>query len=137
MSGRRPGRSARQKYRHEIRVPLALVGAIPLAGLRWAPGDRWQSWGRAMKDKPTTAAIPELGFYCFSLDDHLPVTPAWQESSVGGHLPEDEVHLWFVDLDRFEEPLEIILRTLATDELARALRFRFDIDRRRFIVRRG
>jgi len=90
-----------------------------------------------MKDKPTTAAIVELGFYRFSSDDHLPVTLAWQESSHGAHLLEDEVHLWFVDLDRFEEPLEIIRETLAADEQARASRFRFDTDRRRFVVRRG
>ncbi len=52
-------------------------------------------------------------------------------------LPENEVHLWRVDLDSLRESESCWQKILSADELARASRFRFAIDRRRFVVSRG
>lgn len=51
-------------------------------------------------------------------------------------LPEDEVHLWLIELDQPCE-LESLSESLSDDERAKAQRYRFDRDRRRSIVRRA
>jgi len=48
-----------------------------------------------------------------------------------------EVHVWRADLNVTPERLTLLRATLADDEMARANRFRFDVDRRRFVGRRG
>jgi len=54
----------------------------------------------------------------------------------GGGLPEDEVHIWEVDLDCPPERSPALLDCLSQDERARAQRFRFDRDRDRFVAAR-
>ena len=52
-------------------------------------------------------------------------------------LDGDEVHVWRAFLDVAPERVAALHHTLATDERERAERFRFPIDRARFIVARG
>lgn len=52
-------------------------------------------------------------------------------------LDNNEVHVWRSELDLSEAELRKLAKTLALDEQARAARFRFPRDRRRFIVARG
>jgi 4'-phosphopantetheinyl transferase len=52
-------------------------------------------------------------------------------------LPENEVHLWRADLDSLRESEHRWQIILSADESARASRFRFAIDRQRFVVSRG
>lgn len=52
-------------------------------------------------------------------------------------LGEDEIHLWHAWLDQPVERVEQLAQTLSADEAARAARFHFERDRRRFIVARG
>jgi 4'-phosphopantetheinyl transferase len=52
-------------------------------------------------------------------------------------LPGDEIHIWQVSLDQSSELLDRLLETLSGDERARAGRFHFERDRRRFICARA
>jgi 4'-phosphopantetheinyl transferase len=52
-------------------------------------------------------------------------------------LPRDQVHLWKVRLNQTETQLRLLEQTLTSDELARAERFHFERDRRRFIAAHG
>ncbi len=52
-------------------------------------------------------------------------------------LGEAEIHLWSVPLDPSPEEVASLQELLDPDEMKRALRFRFDRHRRRFIVGRG
>lgn len=52
-------------------------------------------------------------------------------------LPNDEVHAWWVPLDPPDAVQAALLATLSEDELARAGRFRFEDDRRRYVASRG
>jgi 4'-phosphopantetheinyl transferase len=52
-------------------------------------------------------------------------------------LREGDVHVWRVRLDVPRASLEAHARSLGPDEEARALRFRFDEDRSRFVVAHG
>lgn len=52
-------------------------------------------------------------------------------------LPAGEVHVWRVDLDADDIQVADLVETLAPEELERAAAFRFERDRRRFIVGRG
>src|ERR1700693_11304 len=52
-------------------------------------------------------------------------------------LGGDEVHVWRANLDPGPSQIQEFLRTLASDERARAERFRFEKDREHFIVGRG
>jgi 4'-phosphopantetheinyl transferase len=51
--------------------------------------------------------------------------------------PEDEVHVWRVELDLPVSRMQHLARTLSPGELDRASRFRSLYDRNRFIARRG
>jgi 4'-phosphopantetheinyl transferase len=53
------------------------------------------------------------------------------------HLARDEVHCWYVDLDVPPETEAACCATLSGDERRRGARFRFDRDRRRFVVAHG
>lgn len=52
-------------------------------------------------------------------------------------LGEREIQIWRVNLDRLQADVTALERCLAADETARADRFRFDRDRRRYVVTRG
>jgi len=56
---------------------------------------------------------------------------------VPGLLPIDRVDLWTVSLPVSAEHYERLSRSLSGDEMARADRFKFERDRRRFVVGRG
>jgi 4'-phosphopantetheinyl transferase len=60
--------------------------------------------------------------------------PSWTIPSVHPSLSADEVHVWRASLNR---PAADYARLLSRDEQARADRFRFEQERRRFIVGRG
>src|SRR5262245_15088668 len=57
-----------------------------------------------------------------------PGRPAW---------PKDEVHVWRATLDWPVDSLAGLERTLSADEEQRMRRFRFEDDRRRYLVGRG
>lgn len=48
-----------------------------------------------------------------------------------------DVHVWLAELEQPERTLQRLTHLLASDELLRAQRFRFERDRRHFIVARG
>jgi 4'-phosphopantetheinyl transferase len=52
-------------------------------------------------------------------------------------LPDDEVHLWRVDLDAIRSEEFHWLKVLSEDEAKRAARFHFPVDRERFIASRA
>jgi 4'-phosphopantetheinyl transferase len=52
-------------------------------------------------------------------------------------LSAEEIHLWFLDLAVSAEEIARFRSLLSPDEIARADRYHFDRDRRRFIVARG
>ncbi|HVI08656.1 MAG TPA: 4'-phosphopantetheinyl transferase superfamily protein [Candidatus Binatia bacterium] len=53
------------------------------------------------------------------------------------HLPEDEVHVWRLDLEAMQSGHERWLKLLSPDELVRASRFHFDRDRQRYAAGRA
>jgi 4'-phosphopantetheinyl transferase len=59
---------------------------------------------------------------------------SWTRSSVHPALSGDEVHVWRASLD---QPAADYAMLLSTDEQGRGERFRFEQERRRFIVGRG
>ena len=61
----------------------------------------------------------------------------WLAPATNSALPNDEVHVWRADLDRPRLELGVLYGMLSRDELERAVRFRFERDRNRFIARRG
>jgi len=50
---------------------------------------------------------------------------------------QTEVHVWIIPLDAAEDKVAVCEATLSDDELARANRYRFARDRRRFVMARG
>lgn len=52
-------------------------------------------------------------------------------------LPSDEVHTWYASLDLSPQRLQRLASLLSPDEQARAERFYFERDRKRFIAGRG
>lgn len=52
-------------------------------------------------------------------------------------ITSSEVHVWRAKLDRPSTDVEQFVRVLAVDERQRAERFRFEKDRRKFVVARG
>lgn len=67
-----------------------------------------------------------------------PATQAqWSSCPAKVSLPDNEVHVWAVSLDVAENIVTQLSSSLSTDERQRASCFRFEVDRRRFIVARG
>jgi 4'-phosphopantetheinyl transferase len=52
-------------------------------------------------------------------------------------LPEEEVHLWRIDLSALRTGEDRWQRILSSDEAARAARYRFQVDRQRYAISRG
>lgn len=61
----------------------------------------------------------------------------WSSPPLHLALTTDEVHVWRASLDQPESVLRRLRTTLSADEAARAARFHFERDRRRFTVARG
>jgi 4'-phosphopantetheinyl transferase len=61
----------------------------------------------------------------------------WQPSATPLTLPPGIVHIWQAALDQSAALVTQLEQLLSDDERARAARFRFERDRRRFIVARG
>lgn len=66
-----------------------------------------------------------------------PSSHLWRSPASALTLPPDTVHLWQVSLDQPTALVVLLEQLLSVDERARAARFRFERDRRRFIVARG
>jgi 4'-phosphopantetheinyl transferase len=67
----------------------------------------------------------------------MPSQPQWNFPSNGLALAPADVHVWQVALDQPDEGIAQFRATLSVDERARADRFHFDRDRRRYVVARG
>lgn len=52
-------------------------------------------------------------------------------------LRDEAVHVWSAELDAPQWPVAALEQTLSADELRRAARYHFAVDRRRFVVRRA
>lgn len=61
----------------------------------------------------------------------------WNPAPESPTLAPNEIHIWRVALDVTALEMRRLRRTLSADELARAARFHFHRDRRRFIAARG
>ncbi|MBW4600747.1 MAG: 4'-phosphopantetheinyl transferase superfamily protein [Calothrix sp. FI2-JRJ7] len=61
----------------------------------------------------------------------------WQPAPSCLSLSPHDVHLWRIQLVRTETELQDLRDVLSSDEITRALRFRFEKDRQRFIAGRG
>lgn len=66
-----------------------------------------------------------------------PVNPAWLPPSASCSLSSVDVHIWRSWLDQPAWRVQQLVQTLSADECVRANRFRFEIDRTRFIVARS
>lgn len=61
----------------------------------------------------------------------------WGLSPANVILSQDDIHVWCASLDQPAPRLQWLMQMLNTDERARAERFYFEQDRKRFIVGRG
>jgi len=61
----------------------------------------------------------------------------WQPPPPRLNLVSDEIHVWRVSMAHPPFPMALLWRQLNPDELTRAQRYRFERDRRRFVVARG
>ncbi len=64
---------------------------------------------------------------------HLP----WQPGPASPELAPDDLHLWLAQLDLSDHDVRALYQTLSPDEQARARKFQFADDTRRFAVARG
>ena len=61
----------------------------------------------------------------------------WQDFQHFPQLQQDRVHVWRANLDSASSKRETLINILSADEIERANRFRFDLDRARFIAARA
>lgn len=54
-----------------------------------------------------------------------------------GRLPQDEVHVWYIDLSAWEKEVESLLPLLNQEEQERAARFKFSVPRNQFVISRA
>jgi 4'-phosphopantetheinyl transferase len=62
---------------------------------------------------------------------------SWSDPPLKPALTADEVHVWQIVLNRPIDEVEELQTLLASEEISRADRFRFERDRRRFVVVHG
>jgi hypothetical protein len=62
---------------------------------------------------------------------------SWPDPPINPALAADEVHVWRIALNRPIEDVQGLQTLLASEEISRADRFRFEKDRQRFVVVRG
>jgi len=76
---------------------------------------------------------------CFEFGSvkRMPLNCVWLLALSDLRLADNEVHLWRAWLEQPTICLRLLYRLLSVDERHRAGRFRFDLDRNRFIARRG
>ena len=82
----------------------------------------------------------ELQWCQLAMADLLGATPVfrnWAAPGTGPHLSLGEVQLWFADLDIPADAVADCEQLLSVAERDRAAKYRFVVDRRRFIVRRA
>jgi 4'-phosphopantetheinyl transferase len=70
-------------------------------------------------------------------DTRAGVESAWEAPPLRPRTSLDEVHVWRAHIDVGGEHLAGFWSTLSEDERARAFRFHFETDRRRFVAARG
>lgn len=68
---------------------------------------------------------------------HSAAPEPWPAGPEAPELPADEVHVWRAELRPDAARSRALERLLATDERARAARFRFEPDARRYTIARG
>jgi 4'-phosphopantetheinyl transferase len=61
----------------------------------------------------------------------------WSAPPVGLRLPANDIHVWRASLEQPVTVIQNLQQTLTADEVTRANRLYFDIDRNRFIVAHG
>lgn len=71
------------------------------------------------------------------MSEPINITDSGTQIEAPRALPEDEVHLWRVDLDALGDDEARWKEVLSSDESTRASRFHFPHDRQRFIAARG
>ncbi len=64
-------------------------------------------------------------------------TSPWRPGPAHFEITREELHLWLARLDPPIRSVSLLYQTLSPDEQDRARRFRFEEDRRRFVVARG
>ena len=64
-------------------------------------------------------------------------TSPWRPGPANPKITREELHLWLARLDLPDRPVTVLYQTLSPDEQERARRFRFEEDKRRFVVARG
>lgn len=57
--------------------------------------------------------------------------------NLDGSLPQDEVHVWYVDLPAWEKEVDSLLSLLNREEQERAARFKFPGPRNQFVISRA
>ena len=62
---------------------------------------------------------------------------SWPDPPLNPALAADEVHVWRIALNRPIQEVQRLQNLLASEEISRADRFRFEKDRQRFVVVRG
>ena len=61
----------------------------------------------------------------------------WIDKFPGRLFEYDQVHIWRAPLDYSESKVNLLIKYLSKEEIERANRFYFEIDRMQFIIRRG
>jgi 4'-phosphopantetheinyl transferase len=65
------------------------------------------------------------------------MTTSWQSAKSPGPLSADVIHVWRISLAVGEKPCAGFMPILAADEKKRAVGFKFEVDRQRFVVAHG
>src|SRR5882672_4224862 len=83
---------------------------------------RFETYLQPQNTTPVSVATPNL---------------LWEQPAQALTLASSEIHLWRASLDQHVAGLDQFTEMLSEDEIVRGARYRFDRDRRRFILRRA